>query len=425
MNKHQQSGMTTLLITSMLLIVALLFSLASYKNLFYQIKRTQNEVLARQAHWAAEGGLECGFAAIQDAGSISEARPTFISCESELNLADVDVDADNYIKSEYVGISNKIIKKKINLSSSITGAIQSRSDLRLVGSYNISPDVEDKESDNKYKCVAIRFSKEIKIEGALVSINPTGKVSYDKFLPGGICSASYQTHTHEATGSWDIDKTTNTDNPSKDGVFKLDLVRDTLFDPFESFFKDTVENIDVIKRDYKVIEGSKSSDIDKRCDYLIAEAFKDTDKVWVEGDCDLLDATKLNDMSASDLSKPKILVIANGIVATIGVNSFTGVMYHYINKNSNIYTGTELESRWNLMPSYTYNHGNNIIKPNITHNSIFINAGSFRPTGGMIFDTLNGHTTLMAGMTLAFTTEANPNPITKKISWQQGSWHDF
>ena len=61
MNKHQQSGMTTLLITSMLLIVALLFSLASYKNLFYQIKRTQNEVLARQAHWIAEGGLECGF----------------------------------------------------------------------------------------------------------------------------------------------------------------------------------------------------------------------------------------------------------------------------------------------------------------------------------------------------------------------------
>lgn len=423
MNKYQQSGMTTLLITSMLLIVALLFSLASYKNLFYQIKRTQNEVLARQAHWAAEGGLECGFAAIQDAGSISGARPTFISCERLLKLADVDV--DNYINSKYENISNKLVKKKIKLSSSITGAIQSRSDLRLVGSYNISPDVEDKDSDNKYKCIAIRFSKEIKIEGSLVSINPTGKVSYDKFLPGGVCSASYQTHTHESTESWDIDKTTITDNPSEDGVFKLDLVRDALFDPFEGFFKDTVENIDVIKRDYKVIDGSKSSDTDKRCDYLIAEAFKRTDKVWVEGDCDLLDATKLNEMSASDLSKPKVLVIANGIVATVGVNSFTGVMYHYINKNSNIYAGTELANRWNLMPSYTYNHGNNIIKNNIQHNSVFINGGSFRPTGGMIFDTLNGHTTLMAGMTLAFTTEANPNPISKKIHWQQGSWHDF
>lgn len=111
-NKHQQSGMTTLLITSMLLIVALLFSLASYKNLFYQIKRTQNEVLARQAHWAAEGGLECGFAAIQDAGSISGARPTFNDCETLLNLADIDVDDDNYINSKYENLSNKLVKKK-------------------------------------------------------------------------------------------------------------------------------------------------------------------------------------------------------------------------------------------------------------------------------------------------------------------------
>ena len=56
-----QQGMATLMITSLLLVVALLFSLASYKNLFYQIKRSQNEVLAKQAHWQAEGGLECAF----------------------------------------------------------------------------------------------------------------------------------------------------------------------------------------------------------------------------------------------------------------------------------------------------------------------------------------------------------------------------
>lgn len=425
MNRYPQQGMSTLLITSMLLVVALIFSLASYKNLFYQIKRTQNEVLARQAHWAAEGGLECGFAAIQDAGSISGASSTFHDCETLLKLTSINVDTDNYINSKYKKISNKVVKKKIKLSSSITGAIQSRSDLRLVGSYNISPDVEGENSDDKYKCVAIRFSKEVKIEGSLVSINPTGKVSYDKFPSGGICSSSYQTHTYEATESWNIDKSTVIDNPSEDGVFKLDLVRDTLFDPFESFFNDTVENIEIIKRDYKVIDGSKSLDIDKRCDYLIAEAFKNTNKVWVEGDCDLLDATKLNEMSASDLSKPKILVIANGIVATVGVNSFTGTLYHYINKNSDMYAGAELINRWSLMPSYTYNSGNNIIKNNIQYNSVFINGGSFRPTGGMIFDTLNGHTTLMAGMTLAFTTEANPNPISKKIYWQQGSWHDF
>lgn len=53
---NSQKGMATLLVTSMLLVVSLLFSLASYKNVFYQIKRTQNEVLVRKAHWLAEGG---------------------------------------------------------------------------------------------------------------------------------------------------------------------------------------------------------------------------------------------------------------------------------------------------------------------------------------------------------------------------------
>lgn len=414
MNKHQQSGMTTLLITSMLLIVALLFSLASYKNLFYQIKRTQNEVLARQAHWAAEGGLECGFAAIQDAGSISGARPTYIDdCKTSLKL--VYLDADNYINSEYADISNKIIKKKINLSSSITGAIQSRSDLRLVGSYSISPDVEDIHNDGNYKCIAIRFSNEVKVEGSLISTPPKGKVSYDNFIPGGNCSKLYKTHTYESSKNWDINQSTDTNEPSENGLFKMDLVRDTLFDPFESFFNDKFENIDNIKKDYEVISGSKSNKRDESCDYLVSEAFKLKDKVWVEGDCDLLDTYYLNSLN----NTAKILVINNGIVAINSSSSFYGIIYHYINKDSNIYENNELSIRWKSMPSAVH------FESNILTKSVFIQNGSFNPSGGMIFDTLNGHTTLISGMTLNFTNEANPNPPSKKISWQQGSWHDF
>ncbi|HDZ9241636.1 TPA: hypothetical protein RUZ16_003302, partial [Vibrio cholerae] len=59
--RQYQQGVATLLITSILLSVALVVTLGSYKNLFYQIKRAQNEVKARQEHWLAEGGLECGY----------------------------------------------------------------------------------------------------------------------------------------------------------------------------------------------------------------------------------------------------------------------------------------------------------------------------------------------------------------------------
>lgn len=57
MNYQKQIGATTLLITSILLSITLIATLGSYKNLFYQIKRAQNEVKARQVHWA-KGGIE-------------------------------------------------------------------------------------------------------------------------------------------------------------------------------------------------------------------------------------------------------------------------------------------------------------------------------------------------------------------------------
>ena len=60
MKKHQH-GAITLLITSVLLLCALILTLGSYRSIFYQIKRAQNEVVARQQHWQAEGGLECAF----------------------------------------------------------------------------------------------------------------------------------------------------------------------------------------------------------------------------------------------------------------------------------------------------------------------------------------------------------------------------
>ncbi|MEF1341863.1 hypothetical protein REH81_34815, partial [Vibrio rotiferianus] len=58
---NKQSGAATLLVTSMLLVAALVVTLGSYKSLFYQIKQANNQIVSRQEHWQAEGGLECGF----------------------------------------------------------------------------------------------------------------------------------------------------------------------------------------------------------------------------------------------------------------------------------------------------------------------------------------------------------------------------
>lgn len=52
----KQQGAAALLVVSVLLVAALMMSLGSYKSLFYQIKRANNQIEARQEHWRAEGG---------------------------------------------------------------------------------------------------------------------------------------------------------------------------------------------------------------------------------------------------------------------------------------------------------------------------------------------------------------------------------
>lgn len=55
-----QQGISTLLMSSLTLSVAMVFVLTSYSTSFYQVKRAQNTVFSRQAFWLAEGGLACG-----------------------------------------------------------------------------------------------------------------------------------------------------------------------------------------------------------------------------------------------------------------------------------------------------------------------------------------------------------------------------
>lgn len=96
--KSKRKGAVTLLATSVLVTAALIMSLASYKVLFYQIKRAQNEIKARQAHWLAEGGIECGYAYIQlnpeqlNPLASTEKLPLDLLCAAPLGLESVFIE---------------------------------------------------------------------------------------------------------------------------------------------------------------------------------------------------------------------------------------------------------------------------------------------------------------------------------------------
>ncbi|HIF9205326.1 TPA: hypothetical protein ACX6QK_002678 [Photobacterium damselae] len=413
MNRYYQQGMSTLLITSMLLVVALIFSLASYKNLFYQIKRTQNEVLARQAHWAAEGGLECGFAKVQKVGSISDARASFPDCEHELDLADVDINSDNIIVSYYNKLAVKKIEKEIFLLPESYGAIQSRSDLKFLGDVKIAPDVIEHISGNNYRCISIKYSSKVESLDRLKILKPgeghyNVTFSYPNVSSSAICNNEYNTDA----SNFD----TNITPPSSNGPVKKDFEYDPFFDPFEGFFNKKRSEIASIKSEFKVINGSIDSiTSDNRCAEKINKAFAISNKVWVKGDCDL--HGDLIGSNPTIINQAKVLVFENGIVGTVGSTTFNGSVYHLIDEPD--FYNVSLIPRWEAMSSSSfYAHL-------LDTNSVFFSFGSFVPTGGIIFDTPKGVTTYSSSLNLTYNRNFNPYVPKYKPNWKKGSWHDF
>lgn len=59
--ERKPEGFAVLTMSTILLMMSLAYSLSAYRGVFYQIKVAKNEIQARQDHWQAEGGLECGF----------------------------------------------------------------------------------------------------------------------------------------------------------------------------------------------------------------------------------------------------------------------------------------------------------------------------------------------------------------------------
>lgn len=135
--KSNQSGYVALLVTSILLLLALIVVLASSKGIFFQIKVAQNELRARQAHWKAEGGLECAFS---KAKLEKQIPATVDDCKTAMELIGLTFSAGDVsvVTSE---LENARLRKTIKFPAvGGTGAIKSTSDLVINGAYTSSAD---------------------------------------------------------------------------------------------------------------------------------------------------------------------------------------------------------------------------------------------------------------------------------------------
>ncbi|WP_163924092.1 hypothetical protein [Photobacterium sp. Alg240-V54] len=430
MNKHQQSGMTTLLITSMLLIVALLFSLASYKNLFYQIKRTQNEVLARQAHWAAEGGLECGFANIMiskvaNIGAVPNCE--FLKLD-QLNILDT---MPFSIESKKNG---KVISKSVKVpGSSDSGAIKSTSNLYFAGGVSAYPDPGKLSSANTWECTVLRYSKLFKVLGTLESKGLISSVPpYTDFPTSGqACATEYR--------SWGLLGNNNIPLGTKS-----DFIQDLDQDPFEDTFMTQRDKwLDVmylddffrIGRNVPINKPLSDKSLPKslfneNCGADIIKGLKNKeDLIWHYGGCHLNDADLDKISTETATSSGVILVIQNGIFSTKGNLDFKGMIYHFITNDIDY---VPLESDWKLTDNYDLLKGlvdyEPDTVPDISINDVgYYQNGAFNPSGGYIMDAPNTYAVFRTSMSFKYNRDVLDTPLNKikRIKWIQGSWHDF
>lgn len=409
---NKQKGIAVLFVVSALLLVMLIMVLSSYKSLFFQIKRAHNHIEAKQEKWLAEGGLECAY-------TISKQNPDNAPNDNDYahcNISKLTISPQSpsqFLFSSQVN-ERASVEKVVRYIPRSTGAIQTRSDLKLIGSYTFTPEFVYPD-----RCVSVRFQSSVYLKGAFVTTNPANHFCGARYLTdtqrSDLCVPE-DPHCDSSGGIYDYEVKVVGENSNYIGEGKLfahDFVHDATLDPFYSFFGYPREEIERVRLGFEVVDGSIESS--PSCQDIVRMAFSRNKKVWIQGDCDLKDASELSEGTIG--SEPKVLVVENGILSANGSHSFPGMIYHLFTLPIG-----DMQTRWSNETSvHPYiNHLDEAEKRQLT----FFSYGSFRPMGGYVFDTEGGLSVFGSAIDLEFDSSVIPSQG-NKISWLRGSWNDL
>lgn len=412
--KNKQQGAATLLVTALLLLVALVITLISYKNVFFQIKRAQNEIEARQLHWKGEGRLECVMANLMQNTSASITSVNFSDCDAPSILQILPVSG---VTNLYHVVSNENgykVSKIIRIpKSGATGALMANVDIYLNGTAFIIPQAIDFLGPY-YSCVSARYSQNIYINGNWVTSIPSGTSNVG-------CDALY---TSTATGSIPPAHLSGANDQNEvldDGIDESSFKEDFLFtehlDPFQELFGVPRSEYTSIKQQFYQVNGSSMcSGSACTCDDNIADAIdEDEVLIWVNGSCDLGSAAAIAD---EDTSEGIILVIENGLLATTGSVPFDGVLFQFIHGitfDIDMWDGFSGES---FVDSVNQQTG---IVP------VIFMAGSKVPDGLLVVDAPGNIGVIDGSISLSYNKSKIEHPLGQllKPKWLKGSWNDF
>jgi len=403
--KQRQSGVSSLMMVSLLLVAVLMMTLASYRQAFFQIKRAQNQVQARQQFWQAEGGLECFYAQVMEMGALPS---SWHNCGGEPEVVVTKLVIGSGVHQIASAYQNQVLYKNISLGGGVRGAIQTSANLYIRGSTTISVPDPGEEKSAGWECIALTYRNKFESTGGVVNQGVNHSVKpWSSFNSNGKNCLS----THRSAGL---------------PILK-DVVKQPAARPFESFFNVPVEEFATVRDSgkFKRLDGVGSPKILVNCGKKITDQINAGHEfIWVEGGCEIA-AEQYSELTSATQSRENgvLLVFHDGPLSLMGGGGlFKGSMLHF-----NTAYHPRL-SDWVGFDSYAFlSHVPAEFNTAYINNASFYQHGAFNVSGSQLFDSPDHWALFNTSYNMRFNRDVMEHARSQlaKPRWQKGSWRDF
>lgn len=410
MSRYLQKGVTTLAVTSILLMVALTVTLGSQKSLFYQIKRSQNEIKSRQNHWLAEGAIECGYAQFRAENKVPQNITDCGSGHGVIASFVPSIYGQRVVAQSGYSTVEKEIQIKNRLSS---GAIQSNADLYFHSSLSFATPDPGKLTERGWECVALRYGSRFYSPSLVNQGVVHGRKPYEDFSNPGYkdCLGSHRSFGQ----SW--------------GHLGKDFVQDAHLSLFEQFFNVPAHEHDKVKMSDKVtvMEGVGYPKQVYNCGSALASQIRSGKHfLWVEGGCEIKMSEYNNLVNAASATDGVLILVHEGVFSVMGKppggssEPFKGVLFHFNRE----FVASPIQWR-GFVADRILNHPTSVIERSFRNIASYYQYGAFSLSGGQYFDTPGQAAVFNDSLEVNFNgdvinnVQANVNPP----RWREGSWY--
>ncbi|MFB9135022.1 hypothetical protein [Vibrio olivae] len=428
MIRQTQQGMATLLVTSLLLGAVLLLVMASYRSVFYQLKREQNEVISRTQHWQAEGILQCVLAKASEQKRLSQMLAE--SCvEEDEQIHLVASGHQRYLLQVEVGFV--VLRRELQFPTvSPTAPLTLRGELELAAGAMMIPDAGEWVEDNLWRCRLIAYQGRLVLGGELVNHGLHTSLPYAEFPPSQACFSGYQTVVNRGSS------------------FEQDVVVDPQLAPFENLFGtarhqwfEVMSQPEFFKIAHQSLTDSEGvirfsqaqlpqSQVISDCAQQLHQAFFNGENlIWIYGSCHLdtddLFALKYLLNPASSTFFGALIVIQNGVLSLSGEAELPIMIYQLIEQPL---TSQQISSGWQAIAASQRQVLNQALAQSERlelEQLVYFQHGDVRPQGGLVLDIAPHQALVASALEIRFDRDVLNAPLQRlrSVRWRKGSWY--